>query len=167
MKNTKALSLLVSEDTIQDGVMVIDTVRGVLGHLRRIENTIQNGVIDTFGVDVDLNHLVENTIQNGVKHTEPGGYLGSIEMKGKIVHQLESPKQNEEVEDVIKNGIKETKSLEHDRTTYHGYFNQERGSHTPLDKVQDVLKNGIKETWGYEKQPQIRVNDVIQTGKKI
>jgi hypothetical protein len=44
-----------------------------------------------------------------VKHIEPGGYLGSIEMKGKIVHQLESPKQNEEVEDVIENGIKETK----------------------------------------------------------
>jgi hypothetical protein len=131
VKNTKALSLLVSEDTIQDGVMVIDTVRGVLGHLRRIKNTIQNGVketsdwrgpigqkvedtiqngvIDTFGVDVDLNHLVEDTIQNGVKHIEPGGYLGSIEMKGKIVHQLESPKQNEEVEDVIENGIKETK----------------------------------------------------------
>jgi hypothetical protein len=256
VKNTKALSLLVSEDTIQDGVMVIDTVRGVLGHLRRIKNTIQNGVketsdwrgpigqkvedtiqngvIDTFGVDVDLNHLVEDTIQNGVKHTEPGGYLGSIEMKGKIVHQLESPKQNEEVEDVIENGvrntdwralpmtrsvedtiqngiketkkggfnqhydmfqtiedgvkevryqtidapelvndviqngvkrtvsykdrpeptvegviqsgIKETKSLEHGRTTYHGYFNQERGSHTPLDTVQDVLKNGIKHT---------------------
>ena len=25
---------------------------------------------------------VEDTLQNGVKHTEPGGYLGSIEMKG-------------------------------------------------------------------------------------
>jgi hypothetical protein len=96
-----------------------------------VEDIIQNGLINTFGVDVDLNHLVEDTIQNGVKetdfhagnllydvedtiqngvkHTEPGGYLGSIEMKGKIVHQLESPKQNEEVEDVIENGIKETK----------------------------------------------------------
>jgi hypothetical protein len=96
-----------------------------------VEDIIQNGLINTFGVDVDLNHLVEDTIQNGVKetdfhagnllydvedtiqngvkHTEPDGYLGSIEMKGKIVHQLESPKQNEEVEDVIENGIKETK----------------------------------------------------------
>jgi hypothetical protein len=160
-----------------------------------------------------------------VKHTEPGGYLGSIEMKGKIVHQLESPKQNNEVEDVIENGvkrivsykdrpeptvegiiqsgiketkqepsqrtwkvgeviketkspgadgdllstiewmesnntesvpkmiddiitngIKETKKIDHDRTTYHGHFNRERGSHTPLDTVQDVLKNGIKHT---------------------
>ncbi len=44
------------------------------------------------------------------------------------------------------NGIKETKKLEHDRTTYHGYFSQERGTHTPLDTVQDVLKNGIKHT---------------------
>ena len=29
-------------------------------------------------------------------------------MKGKTVHQFESPKQNNEVEDVIENGIKET-----------------------------------------------------------
>jgi len=42
--------------------------------------------------------------------------------------------------------VKETKKIEHNRTTYHGYFNQERGSHTPLDTVQDVLKNGIKHT---------------------
>jgi hypothetical protein len=154
-----------------------------------VEDIIQNGLINTFGVDVDLNHLVEDTIQNGVKetdfhagnllydvedtiqngvkHTEPAGYLGSIEIKGKIVHQLESPKQNEEVEDVIENevintfgvdvdlnhlvedtiqnGVKETKKIDHDRTTYHGYFNQERGSHTPLDTVQDVIENGIKE----------------------
>jgi hypothetical protein len=114
-----------------------------------------------------ITEWVEGILQNGVKETTPSGYLGSIEMKGKIVHQFESPKQNNEVEDtvqngvketnphylmgdltigeVIQNGVKETKMIEHDRTTYHGYFNQERGSHTPLDKVQDVIENGIKE----------------------
>ena len=95
------------ESIIQNGV--INTNWSCLPKKSSVDDTIQNGVINTFGVDVNLNHLVENTIQNGVKHIEPGGYLGSIEMKGKIVHQLESPKQNEEVEDVIENGIKETK----------------------------------------------------------
>jgi hypothetical protein len=138
-----------------------------------------------------------------VKETTPSGYLGSIEMKGKIVHQFESPKQNNEVEDtvqngvketnphygdltislgeVIQNGVKETKMIEHDRTTYHGYFNQERGSHTPLDKVQDVLKNGIKHTQphvleilnpiGFETTPKENkrmneVNNVLDKGIK-
>jgi predicted peroxiredoxin len=133
-----------------------------------VEDIIQNGLINTFGVDVDLNHLVEDTIQNGVKetdfhagnllydvedtiqngvkHTEPGGYLGSIEMKGKIVHQLESPKQNEEVEDVIENGVKLTNSsLQIDGSCV----------------VEDVIQNGIKETWGYSRQPQQRVNEII------
>jgi hypothetical protein len=282
------------EDTIQNGVINTLTIEGKRDVV--VEDTIQNGVINTFAQFGGLLPPVEDTIQNGVKETTPSGYLGSIEMKGKIVHQLESPKQNNEVEDVIENGvkrtvsykdrpeptvegiiqsgiketkqepsqrtwkvgeviketkspgadgdllstiewmesnntesvpkmiddiitngIKETKKIDHDRTTYHGYFNRERGSHTPLDTVQNVLKNGIKhtqphvleilnplpdqsgelngygeyyarqknrtyphidtvndvirdgvkETWGYERQPQTRVNDVIQTGKKI
>jgi hypothetical protein len=85
-----------------------------------------------------------------VKHTEPGGYLGSIEMKGKIVHQLESPKQNEEVEDVIENGVRNTdwRALPMTRS------------------VEDTIQNGIKETWGYEKQPQKRIDEVIMNGQK-
>jgi len=216
VKNTKALSLLVSEDTIQDGVMVIDTVRGVLGHLRRIKNTIQNGVketsdwrgpigqkvedtiqngvIDTFGVDVDLNHLVEDTIQNGVKHTEPGGYLGSIEMKGKIVHQLESPKQNEEVEDVIENGVRNTdwralpmtRSVEDTiqngiKETKKGGFNQHYDMFQTIEDgikevryqtidapelVNDVIQNGVKRTVSYKDRPEPTVEGVIQSGIK-
>jgi len=69
-----------------------------------VENFIQNGVKETKPEYLEGDLAMEEVIQNGVKHTEPGGYLGSIEMKGKIVHQLESPKQNEEVEYVIENG---------------------------------------------------------------
>ena len=117
------------EDTIQNGVK--DTSYVLYDHSYRVEDTIQNGVIHT-KVSKKVRHFsVEDTIQNGVKHTEygdwldgderfddiidngikettPGGYLGSIEMKGKIVHQLESPKQNNEVEDVIQQGVKKT-----------------------------------------------------------
>jgi hypothetical protein len=86
-----------------------------------------------------------------VKHIEPGGYLGSIEMKGKIVHQIESPKQNNEVEDTIRNGIKET--------------NWRTVDNFP-EFEQRVIQNGIKETWGYERQPQQRIDHVIEQGIK-
>jgi hypothetical protein len=220
------------EDIIQNGVRNTDSWVG--NPFVSVEYIIQNGIKETIDQWNQNRPSVKDVIEKGVKETTPSGYLGSIEMKGKIVHQFESPKQNNEVEDiiqngvkrtvsykdrpeptvegviqsgiketnpnhlmgdltieeVIQNGVKETKKLEHDRTTYHGYFSQERGSHTPLDTVQDVIENGIKktnwrtvdnfpefeerviqngikETWGYERQPQTRVNDVIQTGQKI
>jgi hypothetical protein len=74
----------------------------------------------------------------------------------------------EMIDDVITNGIKETKKLEHDRTTYHGYFSQERGTHTPLDRVQDVLKNGVKETRAMDEWVNTEniINKVIDNGIK-
>ena len=147
----------LSLDVMENQRYITEWVEGILqngvGHTYptgewesvRIEDTIQNPGRNTYTLI-----RVEDTIQNGVKETNP--HYGDLTIS---------------LGEVIQNGVKETKMIEHDRTTYHGYFNQERGSHTPLDTVQDVLKNGIKETWGYEKQPQTRVNDVIQTGKKI
>jgi len=61
-----------------------------------------------YGDWLDGDERFDDIIDNGIKETTPGGYLGSIEMKGKIVHQLESPKQNNEVEDVIQQGVKKT-----------------------------------------------------------
>jgi hypothetical protein len=119
-----------------------------LNHL--VENTIRNGVKETDFYAGNLLYDVEDTIQNGVKHTEPGGYLGSIEMKGKIVHQLESPKQNEEVEDVIENGVRNTdwRALPMTRS------------------VEDTIQNGVKHTRGNENQQGITVEEVIQNGVK-
>jgi len=65
-----------------------------------------------------------------VKETTPSGYLGSIEMKGEIVHQFESPKQNNEVEDTIQNGVKETLNT----------------AYMPQEMVEETIENGIKET---------------------
>jgi hypothetical protein len=94
-------------------------------------------------------------------------------MKGKIVHQLESPKQNEEVEDVIENGVRNTdwralpmtRSVED--TIKNGVKETKHGIHFFEDTTENVIKNGIKETWGYEKQPQMRVNEIIKRGKKF
>jgi len=32
--------------------------------------------------------------------------------------------------------------------------------------AEHIIRDGVKETWGYEKQPQRRVNEVINKGKK-
>ena len=134
VKSTRKLQFVSPsrvEDTVINGVKYTGGIGNPMWMGGRVEDTIQNGVIHT-KVSKKVRHFsVEDTIQNGVKHTEygdwldgderfddiidngikettPGGYLGSIEMKGKIVHQLESPKQNNEVEDVIQQGVKKT-----------------------------------------------------------
>jgi hypothetical protein len=33
-------------------------------------------------------------------------------------------------------------------------------------RFDDIIENGIKETWGYEKQPQKRIDEVIMNGQK-
>ena len=106
VKDTKQLPPTLTwevEDTIQNGVKKTElSKRDFLP-----EDMFQNGVKHTDWFLYSNNSIVEDTIQNGVKETTPSGYLGSIEMKGKVVHQIESPKQNNEVEDTIQNGVKE------------------------------------------------------------
>jgi hypothetical protein len=115
------------EDTIQNGIK--ETKKGGFNQHYDMFQTIEDGIKEVRYQTIDSPELVNDVIQNGVKRT---------------VSYKDRPEPT--VEGVIQSGIKETKSLEHDRTTYHGYFNRERGSHTPLDTVQDVLKNGIKHT---------------------
>jgi hypothetical protein len=164
---------LLVEDTIQNGVkhtpnISLQLVKGY-GVANQVENTIKNGVKETKGINGlhgmneviqngvketklgapdNRDYFIEDAIQNGVKHTEPGGYLGSIEMKGKIVHQLESPKQNEEVEDVIENGIKEVKELPDQSGELRGYgdyyHRQEDRTYPHTKTVNDVICDGVK-----------------------
>ena len=115
-----------------------------------VEDTIQNGVRHTCSSPVQHFESVEDTIQNGVKETTPSGYLGSIEMKGKIVHQIESPKQNNEVEDTIQNGVKDT------------HFNFQSG----LIQVEDVIQNGVRHTEVDAMRIRRGVKDAIQEGVK-
>jgi hypothetical protein len=87
-----------------------------------------------------------------VKETTPSGYLGSIEMKGKIVHQIESPKQNNEVEDTIQNGVKETIGTLR-RTAKWG--------------VDDIIQNGVKETHDDCSNNIARVEGIVRIGEKL
>jgi hypothetical protein len=115
------------EDTIKNGVK--HTRHWTRNHLDSLEDTIQNGVKNARPHYASHGSSIEDTIQNGVKETTPSGYLGSIEMKGKIVHQIESPKQNNEVEDTIQNGVKETQTR----------------MWPPVGAVDETIENGVKE----------------------
>jgi hypothetical protein len=138
----------IVENTIQIGVK--HTQWGTNQRKNPIEDTIQNGVKETRGLGPsevtkkeinkviketheDVYHhngRVEGVIKNGIKETTPGGYLGSVEMKGKTFHQFEHSKQDNDVEDVIESGIKETKYCE---------------LHS-LMRADHIIRDGIKET---------------------
>ncbi len=131
---------------------------------------------------------VEDTIENGVKETTPSGYLGSIEMKGKIVHQIESPKQNNEVEDAIQNGVKETRfqkssnlyRIEDTRTLWgksgdegvveyiiqEGVKDIKQGTHLPIHLVEDTIQNGVKDIIDPFWVDPVRIKDAIENGVK-
>jgi hypothetical protein len=109
---------------------VIETKLTTSPFTNYVEDAIENGVKETIDLEMDDEEVVEYFIENGVKETTPSGYLGSIEMKGKIVHQFESPKQNNEVEDTIQNGVKETLNTEY----------------MPQEMIEETIENGIKET---------------------
>jgi hypothetical protein len=142
-----------------------------LSHL--INDVIEKGIKQTEAVALFDETKVDRIISEGVKETKGGGYLGSIEMKGKMVHQLESPKQNNEVEEVIEHGVKLTNSsLQIDGSCVVEDVIQNGIKETHDDvyhhkgRVDGVIRNGIKETWGYEKQPQKRIDEVIMNGQK-
>ncbi len=138
----------VVEDTIQEGVKhTEDTV-----HISKetVEDTIQNGVKHTLDRTSHFPFAIEDTIQNGVKETTPSGYLGSIEMKGKIVHQIESPKQNNEVEDTIQNGVKHT--IDEKSTLRY--------------VVEDTIENGVKYTVLADTDRLVGIEDTIENGVK-
>jgi hypothetical protein len=73
-----------------------------------IKDIVENGVKETKMEEHHRLREVVQTVKNGIKETTPGGYLGSVEMKGKTVHQFEHSKQDNDFEDVVQNGIKET-----------------------------------------------------------
>jgi hypothetical protein len=116
-----------------------------------IEDIITNGVKRTEGGVLFDETKVDRIISEGVKETKGGGYLGSIEMKGKIIHQLESPKQNNEVEEVIEHGVKLTNSsLQIDGSCV----------------VEDVIQNGIKKTFDEAHHRRREVVRTIRDGIK-
>jgi hypothetical protein len=161
------------ENTLQNVVKEAKPMEEWVNSEKIVDKTIQNGVKHTeYGDWEDGDERLDDIIQNGVKHIEPGGYLGSIEMKGKIVHQLESPNQNNEVEDVIQHGVIETFDETHHRRrevvrTIRDGIKQTCAQIPSIDAVVErVVEEGIKQTIGEEYHHRGRIDGVIKNSIK-
>ena len=160
------------EDTIQNGVKHIEYGDWLDGD-ERFDDIIQNGVkVTNKSLQVDGSCVIEDTIQNGIKETKGGGYLGSITMGGKLVHMVESPNQNNEVEDVIQHGVIETFDETHHRRrevvrTIRDGIKQTCAQIPSIDAVVErVVEEGIKQTIGEEYHHRSRIDSVIKNSIK-
>jgi predicted peroxiredoxin len=144
------------DDIIQNGVKHTEKSLQIDGSCV-IEDVIKEGVKHTeYGDWLDGDERFDDIIENGVKETTPGGYLGSVEMKGKMVHQFEHAKQDNNVEDVIKSGIK--------ATTTNLPLSQDDGQ---IAEIEDVIKNGIKKTEAAALfDEELKMDTVISNGIK-
>ena len=160
------------ENTIQNGVKHIEYGDWLDGD-ERFDDIIQNGVkVTNKSLQVDGSCVIEDTIQNGIKETKGGGYLGSITMGGKLVHMVESPNQNNEVEDVIQHGVIETFDETHHRRrevvrTIRDGIKQTCAQIPSIDAVVErVVEEGIKQTIGEEYHHRSRIDSVIKNSIK-
>ena len=152
------LEWMESNNTVNIPKLIDDVIENGVKHTEAgwaqynsVDDVIERGIKRTEGGMLFDETKVDRVISEGVKETKGGGYLGSIEMKGKIIHQLESPKQNNEVEEVIEHGVKLTNSsLQIDGSCV----------------VEDVIQNGIKETHDDVYHNKGRVDSVIRNGVK-
>jgi predicted peroxiredoxin len=144
------------DDIIQNGVKHTEKSLQIDGSCV-IEDVIKEGVKHTeYGDWLDGDERFDDIIDNGVKKTTPGGYLGSVERKGKMVHQFEHSKQDDNVEDVIKSGIK--------ATTTNLPLSQDDGQ---IAEIEDVIKNGIKKTEAAALfDEELKMDTVISNGIK-
>jgi hypothetical protein len=124
------------------------TKEGVLWYNYHFFQSIFTGLMgfeDTAKNQDYITKWVENFIQNGVKETKPEYLEGDLAMK-----------------EVIQNGVKHTEpggylgSIEMKGKIVHQLESPKQN-----EEVEDVIQNGIKETWGYSRQPQQRVNEII------
>ncbi len=70
---------------------------------------------------------------------------------------------------VLEKGIKEVQPLpsqEGNMDWGDYYYRQADRTKSHIKYVDDAIRDGIKETWGYEKQPQKRIDEVIMNGQK-
>jgi hypothetical protein len=159
-----------SKKTIRDGVKLTH-LGGKDRKIDEIKDIVENGVKETKMEEHHRLREVVQTVKNGIKETTPGGYLGSVEMKGKTVHQFEHSKENNEVEGVIENGVKETKGSIFDNPTEVKNTIQNGIRHVEIgwaqdNNVEDVIKGGIKNTINHPARPQEVVDNTIKNGIK-
>jgi len=150
---------LVIEDTIQNGVIETNHVDVMKFFDNKMDDVIENGVKDTQLHKGIRPSAVENTIENGVRHTLNTEYM---------------PKSM--VEDIIENGVKETKTPGNGDIASTDEWMKENNSTSYPKMIDDVIENGVKEirpsgcvdpkTGIFHYRIQEQVDDVVDNGVK-
>ena len=142
------------EDTIQNGVK--DTFLQRFKGLACVENTIQNGVKE---INMEEHHRlreVVQTVKNGIKDTKPMSQAWKIlETENVIQYGVrdtisDTASYTTKVESIIQNGVMDTK-------VFYGCLPQD---------VEDTIQNGIKETESIASHRTWKSEEVIQNGVK-
>jgi hypothetical protein len=136
--------------------------------LREVVQTVKNGVKETNPHFLEIlnpinfepvikemkrmnevNIILEKSIKEVKELPDKSGELKGY---GDYYHRQEdrTKPHTEYVKNVLKDGIKETKTCEL----------------TSALSAEHIIRDGIKETWGYTQQPPTRVNEVIRGGVK-
>ena len=145
------------EDTIQNGVK--DTIGIEKKPFISVEDTIQNGVKDTKRtrlIKLAADQMVEDTIQNGVRHTQSVYSNGWCNVEDTIqngVKQTELSKRDFFPKDIIQDGVKIN-------GTYVGGKRQK-------ENVEVVIDYGVKETYDDVYHHKGRIGGMIRNGKKL
>jgi predicted peroxiredoxin len=116
------------------------------------EDAIKNGVKKIHWVDYSNLRSVEDTIKNGVKHTEYGDWLDG----------------DERFDDIIQNGVKETKTpgADGDILSTLEWIKENNTVNIP-ELINDVIEHGVKLTnSSLQIDGSCVVEDVIQNGIK-
>lgn len=115
------------ENTIENGVKETELHKGVRPNA--VGEAIQSGVIMSNPRQFIKKNILDNTIQSGVKYTSP-----SI------------PKYEPPVNEIIENGIKETKTPGNGDIRSTIEWMEENKSYSYTKMIDDVIENGVKET---------------------
>jgi hypothetical protein len=140
---------LVIEDTIQNGVIETNHVDVMKFFDNKMDDVIENGVKDTQLHKGIRPSAVEHTIENGVKKTGPIQHKYMVEdiIENGVRHTLNTeymPKTM--VEDIIENGVKETKTPGKDGDLFSTFQWMEENKTNSVPKmIDDVIENGVKE----------------------
>jgi hypothetical protein len=139
---------LVIEDTIQNGVIETNHVDVMKFFDNKMDDVIENGVKDTQLHKGIRPSAVEHTIENGVKKTGPIQHKYMVEdiIENGVRHTLNTeymPKTM--VEDIIENGVKETKTPSNGDIVSFAEWMKENNSTSYPKLIDDVIDNGVKE----------------------
>ena len=187
------------EDTIQNGVKETNPVDVMKFFDNKMNDAIENGVKETQfndnenkswvegvikgGVKVTLNteymptSMVEDIIQSGVKHTEYGDWLDGDERLGDIIENgvketnYDTDNYTDDVNEVIREGVKETKTPGNGDLKSTVEWMKENNSNSYTKMIDDVIDNGVKETKSIGNEspnyPSSVINHIIKEGEKV